>query len=131
MKFHHIGIFVDCIERGINELNRIYEITSIGDPIFDEIMGVKIIFLKDSSDIRYELVAPFGYDSPVTGVLQRGHNFLNHLAYTTKRFEYELSKLRKQGMVPLGPPQNAKAFDGQRVSFFLTKLNYIIEVIED
>jgi hypothetical protein len=34
-------------------------------------------------------------------------------------------------MMPLGPAKKAKAFDGRRVAFFLTKLNYIIEIIEE
>jgi len=131
MKFHHIGIFVDSIARGIDEMSKIYDIAYIGTAIEDDLIGVKIIFLKDSSDINYELVAPFGNESPVTGVLERGHGFLNHLAYTTDQFDNELLRLREKGMIPLGSAKKAKAFDDRRVAFFLTKLNYIIEIIED
>jgi len=69
VKFHHIGIFVDSIETGIDEMSKIYEIEHIGKTIEDSLIGVNIVFLKDSSGINYELVAPFGDDSPVTGVL--------------------------------------------------------------
>ena len=131
MKFHHIGIFVNSIESGVNEMSKIYEIEHVGKTIVDKLIGVKIVFLKDSSGIDYELVAPFGDDSPVTGVLKRGHGFLNHLAYTTNKFDVEFLRFRRQGLMPLGPPKKAKAFDGRRVAFFLTKLNYIIEIIEE
>ena len=131
MKFHHIGLFVHSLERGVDEMNKMCEIEHVSDCIEDDLIGVKIIFLKDSSGIVYELVAPFGGNSPVTGVLCRGHGFLNHLAYTTDQFDLELLRLRELRMVPLGPAKKAKAFDGRRVAFFLTKLNYIIEIIED
>ena len=131
MKFHHIGIFVDSLERGVDEMSKIYEIEHIGNSIEDDFIGVKIVFLKDSSDINYELVAPLGDASPVNGVLERGHGFLNHLAYTTDQFDDELLRLRKQGMMPLGVAKKARAFNNRRVAFFLTSLNYIVEIIEE
>ncbi|MDC1035052.1 VOC family protein [Alphaproteobacteria bacterium] len=93
-------------------------------------MGVKIKFLKESSGIIYEIVAPLGNNSPVTGVIVRGHGFLNHIAYTTERFDEEINRLRSEGMVPLGPRKKAKAFLGAKVCFFLTRLGYIIELID-
>jgi len=131
VKFHHIGIFVDSIESGIDEMSKIYDIKHIGETIEDVLIGVNIVFLKDSSGINYELVAPFGDDSPVTGVLKRGHGFLNHLAYTTNHFDSQLRNLRNLGMIPLGPAKRAVAFNGRRVIFFMTKLHYIIEIIEE
>lgn len=131
MKFHHIGIFVESLEKGIKEMGKIFKISFIGDCIEDEHIGVKIKFLKDTSGITYEIVAPLGDTSPVTGVLNRGHSFLNHLAYTTDRFDDEVNKLRSQGMMPLGSEKKAKAFAGARIIFFLTSLGYIIEIIEE
>lgn len=131
MRFHHIGIFVDSLERGCEEMGNTFDVKEMSDCIEDELIGVKIRFLKDASGICYELVAPLGDSSPVTGVIQRGHSFLNHLAYSTDDFDRDMAKLREQRMVPLGPAQRAKAFNGRRVAFFLTKLNYIIEIIEE
>ena len=98
--------------------------------IIDEEMGVKIVFLKDYDGIRYELVAPFGDNSPVTNVLKRKKDFLNHIAYETDDFEIEINRLRKAGLVPLGAPKKAKAFQGSRVIFFLSPLGFIVELIE-
>ena len=130
MKFHHVGIFVVSIDTGIDEMSKIYDIVQVSKTIEDVLIGVRIVFLKDSSGINYELVAPFGNDSPVTGVLKRGHGFLNHLAYTTNQFDRQLRNLRNLGMIPLGPAKKAVAFNGRRVIFFLTKLNYVVEIIE-
>ena len=131
MKFHHIGLFVENLEKGIEEMSNTINIDCVSDRIEDPLMDVSIMFLTDSSGITYELVAPLSNNSPVNGVLKRGSGFLNHLAYTTDQFDYEVSRLRQNKNVPLGPAKIAKAFNGRRVIFFLTKLNYIIEIIEE
>ena len=117
-------------------------ITSNDGILWDSITSGTINFLNgvsfvdntlvvvDNDGITYEIVAPFGNNSPVTEVLSRGYGHLNHIAYTSDSFESELARLRTEGMVPLGQPRKAKAFNGSRVVFFLTKLGFIIEVIE-
>lgn len=130
MEFHHIGLFVHCLEDGIEHMGNTINIVSISDRIDDPIIDVAIIFLKDHSGITYELVAPLSKESPVNGVLKRGSGFLNHLAYVSNNFDVDVSRLRKNQNVPLGPARPAKAFNGKRVIFFLNKLNFIVEIIE-
>ncbi len=129
--FHHIGIFVKNLEYGKIEISKFIEISSTSDEIIDEEIGVKIIFVKDNQGILYELVAPFGDNSPVKGALSRGKDLLNHIAYKTNTFDLEIEKLRNAGFVPLGPAKKAKAFEGSRVIFFLSTLGFIIELVED
>ncbi len=130
MKFHHIGIFVESLKKGVTEISSIIEVSEVGNPIKDELLSVQIQFVVDNDGITYEIVAPFGNNSPVTEVLSRGYGHLNHIAYTSDSFESEIARLRTEGMLPLGQPRKAKAFNGSRVVFFLTKLGFIIEVIE-
>ena len=78
----------------------------------------------------YELVAPYGGNSLVHGVLARGQNILNHVAYVSDEFDKEIFRLRDKGCVPIGAPQAAKAFEGAKVTFFLTPLGFIFELIE-
>ena len=130
MEFHHIGLFVQCLEEGIEHMGNTIKIENISDRIVDPIIDVEIIFLKDHSGVTYELVAPLSKESPVNGVLERGSGFLNHLAYVSDDFDLDISRLRKNQNVPLGPARPAKAFNGKRVIFFLNKLKFIIEIIE-
>ena len=130
MDFHHIGIFVKSLNFGISEIAKIINITSMSDKIEDDGLGVKILFLYDKSNVTYELVAPYGKNNPVNGVLERGKDLLNHIAYTTSEFDRDIKKLRADGMMPLGPAKRAKAFKDARVIFFLTTLGFIIELIE-
>ena len=52
-------------------------------------------------------------------------------AYKTKNFEPDIDKLRSSSCIPITKVYNAKAFNGSKVIFFLTKLGYIIELIEE
>jgi methylmalonyl-CoA/ethylmalonyl-CoA epimerase len=131
MDFHHIGIFVKNLEFGMIELSKFLKITYVSEQINDADIGVKIIFVKDSSDINYELVAPLGETSPVMGVLRRGKDYLNHIAYKTTDFAVEIEKLRSEGLIPIGPAKKAKAFGGAKVIFFLSSLGFVIELIEE
>lgn len=130
MQFHHIGIVVKNLEYGKTEIIKFVDISSISDEVVDQKIGVKILFITDNKNILYELIEPFGNHSPVDGVLSRKKDYLNHIAYTTAFFDEDVIRLRKDGMVPLGPPKTAKAFNGSRVIFFLTPLGFIIELIE-
>jgi len=130
MEFHHIGIFVKDLQFGKSEISKFVDIVSISDEVIDEDMGVRIIFVKDHSNIIYELVAPLGSNSPVNRVLSSGKDYLNHIAYLTNSFDKEVIRIRVEGMVPLGPAKKAKAFHDSRVIFFLTPLGFIIELID-
>jgi len=131
LHFHHLGIFVNNIEEGIKKLSQLINIKEIDKVIHDESMKVSIVFITDNSGLRYELVAPLGEDSPVCGVLDSRKNILNHIAYTTTEFDYEDKRLREEGNIRFARPQKAKAFNNSRVVFFLTRLGYIIELIDE
>ena len=131
MYFHHIGIFVKDLEFGMIEISKFLKITSVSEQINDANIGVKIIFVKDFSNINYELVAPLGDKSPVMGALNRGKDYLNHIAYKTTDFDEDIKRLRSEGLIPLGPAKKAKAFDGAKVIFFLSSLGFIIELVEE
>lgn len=128
--FHHIGIFVSDLDHGKSHMSNLLGTQDVSKEILDENMGVQIVFLKDQQETLYELVAPYGGNSPVHGVFARGKNILNHVAYVSDEFNKEIFRLRDKGCVPIGAPQAAKAFEGAKVIFFLTPLGFIFELIE-
>jgi methylmalonyl-CoA/ethylmalonyl-CoA epimerase len=131
MIFHHIGVFVGSLKDGREVINKLISIKEFTKPVDDQILKVSIQFCVDASGIRYELVAPFGENNPVSGILKSGKNILNHIAYTVTDIDKEIIRLRKNGSLPLGDPKPALAFGGNRVAFLLTPLRFIIELIED
>ena len=129
-RFHHLGLFVNDLVFGLEELKKTLEITSVSETIADENLLVYIQFAIDSSGVRYELVAPFGDGNPVEKTLLSKKNILNHVAYLSDSFESDILELRHSGAIPLGAPKNSKAFEGRRVIFFLTSVGFIYELIE-
>lgn len=131
MIFDHIGIFVSDIETGRRQLHALLPIERWTEVIDDPGMNIRVQFGIDGSAVRYELVAPLAEPNPVSGVLATGKNILNHVAYRCGDLESAMDQLRRQGAVPLGRPQAALAFGGNRVTFYLTPLRFIIELVED
>ena len=130
MVFDHIGIFAADQDIGLESLRKVLEIESVSELYTDPVIDVCVRFVYDSSHVKYELVTPLSENSPVLGALRRKTNILNHIAYKTKKFEQKIKELRLSGAIPLSKPTPAVAFDGQRVVFFLTEMNFIIELIE-
>ena len=130
MKFDHIGIFVKNLQFGSKHLTRLFEIKKKTNIIHDPLHKVSVQFFYDKNNICYELVAPKGKKNPVSSILKQNKNILNHVAYKSKNFQKDITKLRKLGCIPLGKPKPARAFKGANIIFFLSPLKIIIEVIE-
>lgn len=131
MIFDHIGLFVADMEVGRETLSRLLPLLSYSEVIEDPLLKVRVQFCTDTSGIRYELVAPFGEGNPVSGVLERDTNILNHVAYRVTDLKAEALRLRKAGSILLGPARPAVAFGGRPVMFLLTPMRFIVELIEE
>lgn len=129
--FHHIGIFVNNIDSGYEYLQNLMPINQSSQRFNDKNLRVSVQFFEDESGLLFELVAPYLPDNPVDNVLKDGKNILNHIAYKTNGFDETLEWYRKNGCFIIGAPRAALAFDQARVAFVLTKLNLIIELIEE
>jgi len=129
LDFNHIGIFVKNIKKSEKFLSPfIYKVKS-SKSILDKKLGIKAKLFFDKKKICYELVEPYGNNSPVSGFLKRGINILNHVAYKTKNFEETLTELRKNGFMQITKINYSKLFKS-RIVFFISPLNYIVEIIE-
>lgn len=131
MKFNHIGIFVKTLSEGREHISNIIDIKKLSQEFHDKSLKVSVQFITDKSGITYEIVSPFGAHNPVDKVLNENKNILNHIAYTTDQFDKEVKKLRNNGCAPLGVAQKALAFNYSKVIFFITPLNFIIELVEE
>jgi methylmalonyl-CoA/ethylmalonyl-CoA epimerase len=130
MKFHHIGIFVKSLDFGRSQIPSFIPIKNFTDPIIDKNLHVEIMFANDTSGLQYELIAPFGDKNPVSSILASEKAIINHVAYTTTRFNEEIDRFRKLGAIPLTKAMPAKVFQDKKVIFFLTPMRFIIELIE-
>jgi methylmalonyl-CoA/ethylmalonyl-CoA epimerase len=131
LHFDHIGVVVRTLRTGRKYLSSLVGISEWTTEFRDPGIKVCVQFGRDRSGICYELIAPFGDDSPINNALKDHINILNHMAYLVSDLEAEAMRFRLAGAVPTGPAQPAVAYGGRRVQFFYTPLRFIIELIED
>ena len=86
--------------------------------------------MYDKGGNCYELVAPFGKNSPVNNIIKSKKNILNHLAYITSNFNKDLQSLTKKGLFAITMPAKAIAFNNAKIVFLLSPLGFIVELIE-
>ena len=127
--FNHIGIFVSNIKKSEKYLKPFFNLNK-KKIIFDKRLKIKVKLYFDNSKVCYELVEPYGKDNPVAGYLKRGSNILNHIAYSTKNFNRTVDNLKKKKFTQISKINYSKVFKG-KIIFFLSPLNYIVEIIED
>ena len=127
--FNHKGIFVSNIKKSEKYLKPFLNLNK-KKIIFDKRLKIKVKLYFDNSKVCYELVEPYGKDNPVAGYLKRGSNILNHIAYSTKNFNRTIDNLKKKKFTQISKINYSKVFKG-KIIFFLSPLNYIVEIIED
>jgi methylmalonyl-CoA/ethylmalonyl-CoA epimerase len=128
--FDHIGIAVPELEKAERRLEQMLGRLSWTSRFDDQVLGVAVTFAKDAAGVVYELIAPIGDASPIAGALKSKANIINQIAYRTGSLDVAAKSLRAAGAVPLGPSRPAIAFGGAHVQFFLSRLGFIVEIIE-
>lgn len=131
MIFDHIGLVVPDLVTGTAQVEQILPIIGWTDGFDDAALGVSVRFGKDKTGVVFELIAPFGENSPVANILKKRDGTLNQLAYRVENLEQAAQHLRESRAVPISRPTPAKAFNGAQVQFFMTQFNVVIELVED
>ena len=130
LNFDHIGVVVSDLKTGDEVLCTLFPIVGASEIYIDPLINVKVVFLTDSAGIRYELISPLNDKSPLNSVLKTRKDVINHVAYTTTRFDEAIEYYKSAGCLALGEPTPAVAFDNNRVIFFITSIGAIIEIVE-
>lgn len=128
--FDHIGIVTADLDKASQQLAGLLGALEWTDRFDDSGLGVSVIFARDRAGMVYELIAPLGDKSPVAKAVASRKDALNQIAYRTASIADALPALRVQGALPIGPAKPAKAFGGANVQFLMTRLGYIIELVE-
>ncbi len=127
----HIGLIVPVLGTGRDFLATALGITRWTPITDDPTLQVSVQFGSDPGhQLTYELIAPFGEQSPIANALRTGKHILNHLAYLTPNLEMSGEHLRNTGCYPTGDPLPALAYQGRLVQFWISPLRFVIELIE-
>lgn len=130
MKFDHIGVAAKTLSFGRSVSGPLLRIAAWSQEYEDPANGIYCQFGLDESGICYEIVAPFGDSSPIAEAVRTRNRVLNHVAYLVADMDCESARMRSCGCVTITPATPAVAYGGARIQFFLTKLRFIIELIE-
>ena len=133
--FDHLGIIVADLAVGRAFLQNSLGISRWSEVVDDDVMGVLVQFGSaadrsgSASGPVYELVAPRGNGSPVSGQLTRAKGVLNHVAYRTADLAASAAHLRATGCFATGEPKAARAYGGALVQFWVSPLRFLIELV--
>ena len=131
MKFDHIGIIVENIEKATKLMVDDHNLQKCGEKIVETEIDVILQFLVDNNGLRYELIKPNSPNSPLNKVLEKkNNNKIHHVAYLVENIDQKCNDFREKGYGFLTNFFSAKAFDGARVIFLMSPLGFIIELIE-
>lgn len=130
MKFDHVGITTTDLAAGRALLEGSIGVTAWTKEFRDERNEVWVQFGRCAAGMCYELVAPLSPASPVTRVLSKKVNVLNHLAYLVDDLKANAARLLAMQFVPVAEARPAVAYDGKPIQFFVAPTRLMIELIE-
>src|SRR5215813_76331 len=110
MRFDHIGITTTSLEAGRVLLEAAVGVQAWTVPFEDTVNDVWVQFGHDISGLCYELVAPLSDHSPITRVLARKVNTLNHIAYLVDDLAAQAERLAAAGFVEVAEARPAIAY---------------------
>ena len=130
MRFDHIGIVVASMERGKAHLTTLLGVERWTEAFSDEVNGVHVQFGLDRSGLCYEIIAPYGPNSPVAQVLQTRRGIINHVAYLVEDLAAGAERMQANGCIVAGAAKPAIAYGGRSIQFFVSPLRFIVELVE-
>jgi len=130
MRLHHVGVAVVEVDQAITFYRDAFSMDLVKGPLDDPIQGVTACLLRGPmTETFFELVAPYGPDSPVEGVLRRGGG-MYHACFETQDVERDMDELVSLGSLLLSPPKEALLFDSRKVGWLYAPARHVIELLE-
>lgn len=121
---HHLGFACRDVDEGLEWVGRLYEVTSVGEIVYDELQQASVCMVETGNGVRVELVA----GPRVEGLVRQGVS-LYHTAFTVPDLDCAIEELKGAGATLVASPRPAVLFGGRRVAFLSTLLG-LFELIE-
>jgi methylmalonyl-CoA/ethylmalonyl-CoA epimerase len=130
VKFDHVGVTTADLAAGRALLEGSVEVRAWTNEFQDELNEVWVQFGRCAAGMCYELVAPLTPSSPITRVLAKKINVLNHLAYLVDDLAANAGRLQAMEFAPVARARPAVAYGGRLIQFFVAPNRLMIELIE-
>ncbi len=124
MKFHHIGIATNNIERTKEKLQKFFNVKEISNTIYDKNQDAYLCMITLDDNIKIELI-----NGKVVENILKKRQYLYHTCYETDDLENEMKKLIDDGAFLVSDAKEAILFDNQKVAFLMWDLG-LIELLQ-
>ena len=125
MKFHHIGIATEDINKTIKYIKELMSVINISDIIYDELQDASLCMITLEDNTKIELIS----GKVVENVLKK-RQFLYHTCYSVSNIEETINKLISMGALQVNDIKPAILFNNKKVVFLMTELG-LIELVEE
>jgi methylmalonyl-CoA/ethylmalonyl-CoA epimerase len=125
MKFHHIGIACEKIDKVKEWVMKVYSVTHEGELIFDPLQNATLCLMSTEEGLTFELIS----GEKVKGLIKKGVN-LYHTCYSVPDIDKAAEEFKNLGAMLFSSPQEAVLFNNKKVAFFYTPMG-IIELLEE
>jgi methylmalonyl-CoA/ethylmalonyl-CoA epimerase len=130
MRFHHVGVVVESIERSAAQYRQFFGLKPVSGVVTDPAQRVKVQFLaSEEGATSVELIEPSPGESPARGALKKGGG-LNHVCFEVTDIEGSVRQAELEGVLCICKPVPAAAFDGRRIAFLFYRDIGLVEFVE-
>jgi methylmalonyl-CoA/ethylmalonyl-CoA epimerase len=128
---HHVGYLTGEITVAAEHFAGAFGYQIESKIIDDPIQTARVQFLRQPGATSWlELISPLGPSSKLANALAKGIT-LHHLCYEVSGLDACCERLRERGFLMLGPPVPAVAFDGRRIVWFMDRMRFLFELVEE
>ena len=125
MKFHHIGIATDDIDKMLEKLKKFFEIQNISETVYDSKQDANLCIITLADGTKIELIS-----GGVVLNLVKKRQYLYHTCYSVSNLASAIEKLEADGAFLVREPREAILFSDKKVAFLSWDLG-LIELLED
>ena len=124
MKFHHIGIATEDIDKMISKLKEFFEIKEISDIVYDKNQDANLCMITLEDGIKIELIS----GNVVSNIVKK-RQYLYHTCYSVKDLDATIKTLVDDGALLVRESKEAILFNNKKVAFLMWNLGFI-ELLE-
>lgn len=125
MKFHHIGIATENIDKMVEKIEKYFEVSDVSKTVYDEQQDADLCMVTLKDGIRIELIT----GEVVKNILKK-RQYLYHTCYSVKDIDETIEKLVADGAFVVREARKAILFDNRRVAFLSGDLG-LMELVEE
>ena len=125
MKFHHIGIATEDINKTLEKLKIFFDIKDISKVIYDKNQNANLCMVTLNDGIMLELIS-----GEVVANIVKKRQYLYHTCYSVKNIEKAIKNLLDDGAFLVKESKEAILFNNKKVAFLMWDLG-LIELLEN